>query len=90
MPDQRSHYAAGALDAVGKRLDTMLQAIKMVRTASDDFYGRLSDEQKAQFEAIGPRRSASLEEPGTSQSHAYHRHHASIGGIIRRFISLAR
>jgi LTXXQ motif family protein len=78
------------LDAVGKRLDTMLQAIKMVRTALDDFYGRLSDEQKAQFEAIGPRRSASLDEPGTSQSHVHHRHHASIGGIIRRFISLAR
>jgi hypothetical protein len=78
------------LEAVGKRLGTMLQAVKMVRTALDDFYGKLSDEQKAQFEAIGPRRSASLDEPGTPQSHIHHRHHASIGGIIRRIISLAR
>jgi hypothetical protein len=78
------------LDAVGKRLDTMLQAVKMVRAALDDFYGKLSDEQKAQFEAIGPRRSASLDEPTARQSHVHHRHHASIGGIIRRIISLAR
>src|SRR3979411_3428472 len=42
------------LAAVGKRLDTMLQAVKLVRSALDDFYGTLSDEQKAQFEAIGP------------------------------------
>jgi LTXXQ motif family protein len=46
------------LAAVGKRLDTMLQAVKLVRTALENFYGTLSDEQKAQFEAIGPRRSA--------------------------------
>jgi hypothetical protein len=78
------------LEAVGKRLGTMLQAIKMVRTALDEFYGKLSDEQKAQFEAIGPGRSASLDQSDTSQSHVRHRHHASIGGIIRHFISLAR
>ena len=42
------------LEAVGKRLDTMLQAVKTVRAALDDFYGKLTDEQKAQFEAIGP------------------------------------
>jgi len=46
------------LTATGKRLDTMLQAIKLVRAALEDFYATLSDEQKAQFEAIGPRRSA--------------------------------
>jgi hypothetical protein len=28
-----------------------------VRSALGDFYGSLSDEQKAQFEAIGPQRS---------------------------------
>jgi hypothetical protein len=33
----------------------MLQAVKLVRSALDDFYGSLSDEQKAQFEAIGPQ-----------------------------------
>jgi len=46
------------LGAIGKRLDTMLEAVKSVRAALEDFYATLTDEQKAQFEAIGPRRSA--------------------------------
>jgi hypothetical protein len=46
------------LAAAGKRLDTMLQAVNGVRSALDGFYGTLSDEQKAQFEAIGPRRTS--------------------------------
>ena len=49
------------LAAVGKRLDTMLQAVKTVRSALNDFYGSLSDEQKARFEAIGPQRTSQLE-----------------------------
>jgi hypothetical protein len=47
------------LEAIANRLETMLQAVKIVRAALDDFYGKLNDEQKAQFEAIGPARSAS-------------------------------
>ena len=46
------------LAALRKRLDTMLQGVKSVRDALDDFYATLSDEQKAQFEAIGPRRTS--------------------------------
>ncbi|MEH2623146.1 hypothetical protein V1292_001201 [Bradyrhizobium sp. AZCC 1719] len=46
------------LAAAGKRLDVMLQAVKQVRTALDDFNLTLTDEQKAQFEAIGPRRTS--------------------------------
>jgi hypothetical protein len=46
------------LAAAGKRLDVMLEQVKLVRTALDDFYVMLSDEQKAQFEAIGPRRTS--------------------------------
>jgi hypothetical protein len=46
------------LEAVAKHLDTMLQAVKSVRAALEDFYATLSDEQKAQFEAIGPRRTS--------------------------------
>ncbi|MGY4430331.1 hypothetical protein ACVWWO_002808 [Bradyrhizobium sp. F1.13.1] len=42
--------------AVHKRLEMMLDGVKSVRAALEDFYGTLSDEQKAQFEAIGPRR----------------------------------
>jgi hypothetical protein len=81
------------LAGVGKRLDVMLQAVKTVRTALDDFYGQLTDEQKAQFEAIGPARTAASlgaaasDQPATGQR--YRRHHASIGGIVRRLISLA-
>ena len=43
---------------LANRLDTMLQAVKLVRPALEDFYATLSDEQKAQFEAIGPKRTA--------------------------------
>jgi len=46
------------LAAAAKRLDIMLQAVKLVRPALEDFYATLSDEQKAQFEAIGPRRTS--------------------------------
>jgi hypothetical protein len=46
------------MDAMRKRLDVMLDGIKSVRAALDDFYATLNDEQKAQFEAIGPRRTS--------------------------------
>jgi len=46
------------LAAVNRRLDAMLQAVKLVGDALEDFYATLSDEQKAQFEAIGPKRTA--------------------------------
>lgn len=57
----RSEDAATAparLYAVDRRLVAMQQAIQIVSNALDDFYATLSDEQKAQFEAIGPRRTA--------------------------------
>ena len=46
------------LAAVAKRLDVMLTAVKSVRSALNDFYDTLSDEQKAQFNAIGRSRTA--------------------------------
>jgi len=46
------------LAAVFKRLDTMLRAVDTVKSALDDLYKDLTDEQKAQFEAIGPDRTA--------------------------------
>ena len=46
------------LAAAARQLDTMLQAVKLVRPALEDFYATLSDEQKAQFEAIGPGRTS--------------------------------
>jgi LTXXQ motif family protein len=53
------------LAAVGQRLDAMLKAVKLVRSALDDFYGTLSDEQKAQFEAIGPQLTVSSDQTDT-------------------------
>ncbi|MCK1369296.1 Spy/CpxP family protein refolding chaperone [Bradyrhizobium sp. 62] len=44
------------LTAVKARLETMLQAVNGVSDALDDFEADLSDEQKAGFEAIGPKR----------------------------------
>jgi hypothetical protein len=79
------------LQALGNRLDTMLQAVTMVRGALDDFYGKLSDEQKAQFEAIGPRRSAESNQPtGTRAAPVRRRHHVSVPGLTRHLMSMAR
>ncbi|MBR0793553.1 Spy/CpxP family protein refolding chaperone [Bradyrhizobium manausense] len=44
------------LAAVKTRLQTMLQAVGGVTDALDDFEADLSDEQKAGFEAMGPKR----------------------------------
>jgi hypothetical protein len=52
------------LAAVGKRLDTMLQAVRAVRVAMNDFYGSLTDEQKAAFDAIGPKRIGAAQPRG--------------------------
>jgi hypothetical protein len=49
------------LAAARNRLETMLQAVKLVSSALGDFYATLSDEQKAQFEAIGPSRTSELD-----------------------------
>jgi hypothetical protein len=91
------------LEAIANRLETMLQGVKIVRAALDDFYGKLDDEQKAQFEAIGPAHSASSAQPTGSPSepaasdpppaprtHVRHHHHAGIPGIIRHLMSMAR
>jgi hypothetical protein len=55
------------LAAIGKRLDIILQAVKLVRSALENFYGTLSDEQKAQFEAIGAQRTSLSDKPDTMQ-----------------------
>ena len=43
----------GRLDAVGKRLDALADAVNTVRPALADFYDSLTDEQKARFNVIG-------------------------------------
>jgi hypothetical protein len=46
------------LAAVARRLDAWLEAVKPVGEALQDLYATLNDEQKAQFEAIGPGRTS--------------------------------
>jgi hypothetical protein len=59
-PDMKGAATPPArLAATARRLDVMLQAIKPVRKALDDFYASLSEAQKAQFEGIGRQRPAS-------------------------------
>jgi LTXXQ motif family protein len=52
-PSETPLTAIGRLDAVEKRLDAMLEAIKGVRGPLEKFYGSLSDEQKARFNRMG-------------------------------------
>ncbi|WP_375784277.1 Spy/CpxP family protein refolding chaperone [Bradyrhizobium sp. Pha-3] len=87
------------LAAVGARLDSMLQAIGTVRPALDSFYGALSDEQKAAFDAVGPERdggrianaamtAAGGDEPPRGHHRRHHHHGPNIGGMIFRMIGL--
>lgn len=86
------------LAAVEKRLNTLLDAVKTVHTALNGFYGTLSDEQKAQFEAIGPQQMGALEpdETASSSQHASSRPHRhrhgvrSVEGVLRHFIAIVR
>ena len=76
----------GRLAAVHKRLDVMLASVKTVHTALNDFYGTMSDEQKAKFEAIGPIVEAD-EEPEVVHAPVVRRiGPPPIGAIIRQFV----
>jgi hypothetical protein len=77
------------LAAVGDRLGVLLQAIKIVRPPLESFYASLSDEQKADFDAIGPQRTAEIEAPYADPSHHVHRI-GRIGALIHELTSLAR
>lgn len=57
-PTRPGATAQARLQAVKARLQTMQQAVNEVADALDDFQADLSDEQKARFEAIGPKRGA--------------------------------
>jgi hypothetical protein len=80
------------LAAVGKRLDSMLQAVKTVRSGLDGFYGELNDEQKARFEAIGqrptgePERTSESDRPRARQAHYRGHRIGSIEGGVENLI----
>jgi LTXXQ motif family protein len=44
---------AARLDAMSARLDAMVHSVKGLRPTLSAFYASLSDEQKAQFNAMG-------------------------------------
>ena len=53
-PTQTPQTPIDRFDALGKRLDAMAEAIKIVRPELASFYASLSDEQKARFNLLGP------------------------------------
>ncbi len=61
------------LESVRQRLGLTKQAITVVLAALDDFYGELSEEQKAQFETIGQRRpTAAADQPNNMRGRVRH------------------
>ena len=78
------------LAAVGKRLETLLQAVKTVGPPLNDFYAMLDEEQKARFNSISvPQPQTAQSEPARSHPPVhFHRHFVSLGYLIRRFFHL--
>jgi hypothetical protein len=74
------------LDAVGKRLDALLQTVKTMIGPLNDFYGMLSDGQKARFDAISLPQTSEAEPPKGRTATGHHRHFFSLGYLIRRFL----
>jgi hypothetical protein len=91
-PPQDARTPPARLDAVGARLDAMLEAIGTVRPALDTFYNSLSDEQKAAFDSIGPARNgpstASADEPAPRHARHHHRHGMSMRSLVFRMMGL--
>jgi hypothetical protein len=81
------------LAAIETRLETMLQAVKTVHGALNDFYAQLNDEQKAQFESLGPQRTSQTADASSDDQdqprvrHVRSRRHGGVNiyGILRRF-----
>ena len=53
--DQTLMTPPGRIEAMEQRLKAMLQVVKTVQPALENFYGSLSDEQKARFNQLGTR-----------------------------------
>ncbi len=56
------------LDAVQKRIDSMLQALAIVRTPLDNFYNSLNDEQRRRFAALGSARAQRASTRGSASA----------------------
>jgi LTXXQ motif family protein len=75
----------GRLESMERRLEAMLEAVRTVKPALDEFYGTLTDEQKARLNMMDPgsrdaTRSASRDVTGRTPRYAqgsvpHYRHH---------------
>jgi LTXXQ motif family protein len=52
-PTELPSTPTGRIEAMGLRLDAMLQSVRILRPAIEKFYQSLNDEQKARFNALG-------------------------------------
>jgi len=52
-PADVAYTPSARLDAMERRVDAMVQAVAFIRQPLETFYGLLTDEQKARFNAIG-------------------------------------
>jgi hypothetical protein len=52
-PTDVAYTPTGRIDAMERRVQAMVQAVAMIRPPLETFYGLLSDEQKARFNALG-------------------------------------
>ena len=68
----KSGDAAGAVAAVGQRLQAMLRGVETMQPALADFYNSLSDDQKSRFNSMGRQLFAQSE--GTAEASNAYRH----------------
>ena len=66
-PAQMPQTPVARLEAVNTRLAAMVDAMKSVRPKLADFYGSLTDEQKARFNTMGPPQEAPSQHQSSGQ-----------------------
>jgi LTXXQ motif family protein len=60
----------GRLRAMASRVNATLEAVRIVRPALEKFYGSLSDEQQARFNALGPDIGERTQQPPQQEANA--------------------
>ena len=66
-PDDLPSTPAGRMAAMRQRLEAMRDAVQIVRPALDKFYGSLSDEQKARFDALEPEQTPATDKTAKAE-----------------------
>ncbi|HZO45725.1 MAG TPA: Spy/CpxP family protein refolding chaperone [Xanthobacteraceae bacterium] len=66
-PDDLPSTPAGRMAAMRQRLEAMREAVQIVRPALETFYGSLSDEQKARFNALEPEQTAATDKTAKAE-----------------------